>query len=107
MEQAAQILQNTKMEHIEHQLTAFKTSLEDFARKYKKDINKDPVFRRQFQTMCSTVGVDPLQSNKGFWAEVLGVGDFYIELGVQIIDVCYITREQNGGMMELKDLKVG
>jgi ESCRT-II complex subunit VPS22 len=106
IEQAAQLLQNTKMGHIEQQLTGFKAHLEDFARKHKKAINKDPVFRRQFQTMCSAVGVDPLQSNKGFWAEVLGVGDFYIELGVQIIDVCLVTREQNGGMLEMKDLKV-
>jgi len=25
--------------------------------------------------------VDPLASNKGFWAELLGIGDFYYELG--------------------------
>jgi ESCRT-II complex subunit VPS22 len=34
--------------------------------------------------MCSAVGVDPLASQKGFWAELLGFGDFYYELGVQI-----------------------
>jgi ESCRT-II complex subunit VPS22 len=32
--------------------------------------------------MCAKVGVDPLASNKGFWAELLGIGDFYYELGV-------------------------
>ena len=26
-------------------------------------------------------------AGKGFWAEKLGVGDFYYELGVQIIEV--------------------
>jgi len=26
--------------------------------------------------------VDPLSSNKGFWVDVLGVGDFYYELAV-------------------------
>lgn len=31
--------------------------------------------------MCAKVGVDPLASNKGFWAELLGIGDFYYELG--------------------------
>ena len=45
-------------------------NLEDFARKYKADINRDPEFRRQFQKMCTNIGVDPLASNKGFWAEV-------------------------------------
>ncbi|KVF82135.1 EAP30-like protein [Cynara cardunculus var. scolymus] len=31
--------------------------------------------------MCAKVGVDPLASNKGFWVELLGIGDFYYELG--------------------------
>lgn len=44
-------------------------------------INSDPEFRHQFHTMCINVGVDPLASNKGFWANMLGVGDFYFELG--------------------------
>lgn len=28
-----------------------------------------------------------LTAGKGFWSEILGVGDFYYELGVQIIEV--------------------
>jgi len=32
--------------------------------------------------MCANIGVDPLASNKGFWAELLGIGDFYYELGM-------------------------
>lgn len=34
--------------------------------------------------MCKQIGVDPLSSNKGFWVDVLGVGDFYYELAVSI-----------------------
>lgn len=34
--------------------------------------------------MCVQVGVDPLASQKGFWAQMLGVGDFYYELSVQV-----------------------
>ncbi|CBI26612.3 unnamed protein product, partial [Vitis vinifera] len=30
--------------------------------------------------MCAKVGVDPLALNKGFWVELLGIGDFYYEL---------------------------
>jgi ESCRT-II complex subunit VPS22 len=44
-------------------------------------------------------------ANKGFWSELLGVGDFYYELGVQIIEACLATRERNGGLMDLQDLK--
>lgn len=50
----------------------------------RADITRDPAFRAQFHAMCAAAGVDPLASNKGFWAELLGFGDFYYELGVQI-----------------------
>ena len=47
-------------------------------------MRKDPAFRAQFHAMCANVGVDPLASNKGAWAQLLGFGDFYYELGVQV-----------------------
>jgi ESCRT-II complex subunit VPS22 len=47
----------------------------------QNDIKKSPAFRAQFHSMCAKCGVDPLASNKGFWAELLGIGDFYYELG--------------------------
>ncbi len=86
------------------QLGVFKDNLKDFAVKYKKEINKNPMFRAQFQNMCAKVGVDPLASNKGFWAEILGVGDFYYELSVQIVDVCISTRKENGGLITIEEL---
>ena len=45
--------------------------------------------------MCATIGVDPLASSKGFWSEMLGVGDFYYELGVQIVEVCMASSHRN------------
>lgn len=62
------------------------------------------MFRAQFHKMCSNCGVDPLASNKGFWAELLGFGDFYYELGVQIVEACLSSRPQNGGLCELRHL---
>ncbi|RIB17035.1 hypothetical protein C2G38_1466134 [Gigaspora rosea] len=93
------------MQQLRDQLQVFKTNLEEFARKYRKDIRKNPMFRARFQKMCSNIGVDPLASNKGFWAEFLGVGDFYYELGVQIIEICLSTRGRNGGLVDLDELK--
>jgi hypothetical protein len=52
-----------------------------------------------FQRMCEVVGVDALASQKGFWSQVFGVGDFYYKLGVTIVDVCLSTRGKNGGIM--------
>ena len=92
------------LSHVQEQLRVFRANLEEFARKYKDDIRKDPVFRREFQVMCAKIGVDPLASSKGFWAELLGVGAFYTELGVQIIDACVSTRAVNGGLIAVPAL---
>ncbi|XP_035755807.1 vacuolar-sorting protein SNF8 isoform X1 [Egretta garzetta] len=86
------------------QLDMFKTNLEEFASKHKQEIRKNPEFRVQFQDMCATIGVDPLASGKGFWSEMLGVGDFYYELGVQIIEVCLALKHRNGGLITLEEL---
>ncbi|KAJ0966438.1 hypothetical protein J5N97_027576 [Dioscorea zingiberensis] len=90
---------------MKEQLATFRTQLEEFARKHKNDIRKNPTFRSQFHEMCAKVGVDPLASNKGFWAELLGIGDFYYELGVQIVNICLETRPQNGGLIDLQELR--
>lgn len=83
------------------QMASFKQSLQEFAMKHRNDIRKNPAFRSQFHKMCANCGVDPLQSNKGMFAELLGFGDFYYELGVQIVEACLATREMNGGLMEI------
>ncbi len=52
------------LQAMKEQMSKFKASLEDFARKHKDDIRKDPVFRAQFHQMCANIGVDPLVSSK-------------------------------------------
>ncbi|GLU21209.1 hypothetical protein SLE2022_373610 [Rubroshorea leprosula] len=89
---------------MKEQLATFRSQLEEFARKHRNDIRKNPAFRSQFHEMCAKVGVDPLASNKGFWAELLGIGDFYYELGVQIVEICLATRPHNGGLINLQEL---
>ncbi|CAI5494315.1 unnamed protein product [Closterium sp. Naga37s-1] len=71
----------------------------------QSDIRSNPAFRAQFHAMCAQCGVDPLASNKGFWNELLGFGDFYYELGVQLIETCMATRADNGGMINLEELR--
>ncbi|KAH8552038.1 EAP30/Vps36 family-domain-containing protein [Umbelopsis sp. PMI_123] len=94
-----------EIQQLHDQLDTFKTNLQEFARKYRKDIRRDPTFRMHFQQMCTKIGVDPLASNKGFWADLLGFGDFYFELSVQITEICIATRPQNGGLIEMGELK--
>ncbi|KAI1290341.1 Vacuolar-sorting protein SNF8 [Halotydeus destructor] len=93
-----------QIQKLTEQMTVFKANLEEFARKHKKEIRKNATFRREFQEMCSAVGVDPLQSSSNFWTKVLGVGDYYYELAVQIVEVCMSTSHRNGGIMNINEL---
>ncbi|CAD5223918.1 unnamed protein product [Bursaphelenchus okinawaensis] len=98
-------LASDQLERFSQQLEAFTKKLEEFAAKHRDDIHKNSQFRRHFQEMCTTVGVDPLASSKGFWAEKLGVGDFYYELAVQVVEVCMATSHLNGGIITIDDLR--
>jgi ESCRT-II complex subunit VPS22 len=89
---------------MEEQMKKFKESLEEFAFNYKDEIKSDPIFRKHFHEMCASIGVDPLASNKGMWSEMLGIGDFYYELGVQAVEACMSHRPINGGLMEINHL---
>lgn len=77
------------------QMEVFRSKLEEFAMNHRSDIRKNAQFRRQFQEMCASIGVDPLSSGKGFWSE-LGMGDFYYELGVQVVEVCLAANHSTG-----------
>ncbi|RHZ77615.1 hypothetical protein Glove_174g114 [Diversispora epigaea] len=94
-----------QIEQLKVKLETLKSNLEEFARKHRKDIEKEPKLRTHFSKICANVGVDPLLSNKGFWAELLGYGNFYYDICVQIIEICRSTRGRNGGLVELGELK--
>jgi len=97
-------LEESQMEHLTKALNVFKENLQLFAVKHKNEIRSNPVFRAQFASMCREAGVDPLASNRGFWAQLLNVSDFYYELAVQCVDVCLQTRPQNGGLVSPTEL---
>ena len=102
---AADSLNADRANHVAEQMVLFRTHLEAFAAKHRHEINRDPEFRRAFAQMAKSIGVDPLSSAKGFWGELLGLGDFYYELSVQAVDVCLATRAQNGGLIALSALR--
>eukprot|EP00879_Flechtneria_rotunda_P020502 GHRR01021571.1.p1 GENE.GHRR01021571.1~~GHRR01021571.1.p1 ORF type:complete len:247 (+),score=73.94 GHRR01021571.1:298-1038(+) len=102
---AGEEVRRATLQQMKDQLALFKSKLEEFAIKHKTDIRRDPMFRAQFHTMCANIGVDPLASNKGMWNELLGFGDFYYELGVQLLEACLASRPLNGGMIELGQLR--
>ncbi|MPC34166.1 Vacuolar-sorting protein SNF8 [Portunus trituberculatus] len=57
-------IQENQLEQMTLQMEKFREHLEDFAAKHKNEIKKNPQFRKQFQEMCASIGVDPLASGK-------------------------------------------
>lgn len=102
--QVGAALESSQLAHLQSSLATFRSSLEQFAFQHKHAIASNPVFRAQFHSMCLSIGVDPLACQKGFWSQLLNLGDFYFELGVQIMDVCLRAREENGGIMRVEEV---
>lgn len=98
------------------QLSVFRSLLQQFAQTHAKDIRSNPSFRAEFARMCAVIGVDPLASSSGaggkegggsLWSQLLGgsVNDFYFELAVRVVEVCGETREENGGLIGVKEVR--
>lgn len=83
----------------------FVESLKIFAVRYKDEIARSPEQRVKFLSLCRNAGIDPLISAKGIWSECLNIGNHYYELSTQIVDVCISTRNQNGGIIEISELR--
>lgn len=47
----------------------------------------------------------PHAALQGMWNELLGFGDFYYELGVQLVEACLASRSVNGGLIQLGQLR--
>ncbi|KNE68245.1 hypothetical protein AMAG_12919 [Allomyces macrogynus ATCC 38327] len=93
----------SQLQQLQDQMAQFKSSLELFATKHRAEIARNPAFRRQFAQMCAGMGVDPLTSSKGVWSDLLGVGGFYYELGVRVMELCIALRERWGPLVPLAD----
>ena len=82
------------------QLAIFTKNLENFATKYKDEIQFNPDFREQFYTMCLEIGVDPLASIS-LWSKTLNLSEFYYNLAIQIITIS-MTK---GPLIEINELR--
>ncbi|KFY72801.1 hypothetical protein V499_07065 [Pseudogymnoascus sp. VKM F-103] len=107
-------LRTTHASSLSTQLSVFRSLLQQFAQTHAKDIRSNPTFRAEFGRMCAAIGVDPLASSSGggkeggsLWSQLLGgsVNDFYFELAVRVVEVCGQTREENGGMIPVKECR--
>ena len=100
----AQSMQSSQLAQMTSSLAQFRQALAMFAQQHRHDILTSPVFRLHFHRMCATLDIDPLASNKGFWAQALGIGDYYFDLGVRIRHISLHTRHHTGGLFSLDQL---
>ncbi|KAF6812790.1 ell complex subunit [Colletotrichum sojae] len=110
-------LRSNNAQALETQLSVFRSLLQQFAQTHAKDIRSNPSFRAQFARMCTAIGVDPLASSSSsgsgsggsssIWAQLLGrsVNDFYFELAVRVVEVCGATRDENGGLIGVREVR--
>ncbi|RKP03215.1 hypothetical protein CXG81DRAFT_9846 [Caulochytrium protostelioides] len=103
-QKAGAALAQQQLTQLTENLALFRSELDAFARTHRKAILRDPALRASLSDMCASLGIDPLASQKGFFSEWLGVGDFYYELGVQLLELCLVTRDRNGGIIDLTDV---
>ncbi|XP_066954642.1 uncharacterized protein lsn isoform X2 [Macrobrachium rosenbergii] len=76
-----------------------------------KSTMKQTFFIKRFERFAEVQGcqrdewaVCPSPLLTSFWCEMLGVGDFYYELGVQIVELCVATSHRNGGVLSLEEV---
>ncbi|OCB83851.1 winged helix DNA-binding domain-containing protein [Sanghuangporus baumii] len=106
-------ISRSQVDNLRSQLTQFRSALLHFASTHRDKIRRDPAFRHAFNQMCANIGVDPLtdggsgsrrSGGGGWWSEILGLSDWNLELGVQIVDICVSTRDRNGGLIEMSEI---
>ncbi|MCJ1306648.1 hypothetical protein MMC25_000291 [Agyrium rufum] len=114
-------LRSTHLSSLQTQLSVFQSLLHTFALQHGDKIKKEPQFRAEFARMCNVIGVDPLAASNvnagggaksgagkgGWWSQILGedAGDFYYGLAVRVVEVCQLTRGENGGLLGIEECR--
>lgn len=97
---------------VNSQISRLQEHLSHFAHEHGHQIRTQPQFRTEFAQMCASIGVDLLSysSSNGtgsMWSRIMGkdVNDFYFGLAVRIIEKCRASRDKNGGVITLAQLR--
>lgn len=100
-------LVNSQSTKLSAQLETFQQALSAFAATHATQIRANPEFRAQFSQMCAAIGINPLASSvsdKSVWGDMLGLGELYHDLAIQVIEICRRTRIDNGGLISVSDI---
>ena len=86
------------------QLKLFQDRLVQFANAHNQELKENPEFKAKFMKMCYSIGIDPLNLFDRD-RHLFSVNDYYYEICVKLIQVCRETRDINGGIVSLDELR--
>lgn len=87
------------------QLSVFKSALVNFAVEHGDEIRSNPEFTSKYTQICNLIGVDSLELLLYAELQQKRLKSFYEALAIRIVEVCHETRNFNGGLISLKELR--
>lgn len=103
--QLGQTLNQKHSDELSAQLSVYQSALVNFASEHGETIKKNPEFRSNFTQMCNLIGVDPLELLLFLSSKEKKSEEFLLGLAVRVVEICQETRDLNGGLISLKELR--
>jgi hypothetical protein len=57
--------------------------------------------------VCSTLGIDPIQSEKTMFSSIFRIGEFYHQLSIEALKFLFKEMWKGTKLVNLNDIKVG
>lgn len=103
--QLGQTLNQRHSDELSAQLSVYQSALINFASEHGDTIKNNTEFRSNFTQMCYLIGVDPLDLLLFLSSKLKKSENFTLGLTVRIVEICQETRDLNGGLISLKELR--
>jgi ESCRT-II complex subunit VPS22 len=100
-------LQKFSDKSAKQQVEVFVGKLKNFSNKYKNELKQDTKLRRNFMKMCSTLGVDPIQSEKTIFSSLFRIGEFNHQLSIKVLKFLFKEKRKGAKVVNLNDIKEG
>ena len=96
-----------RIETLKKTVITLQKCLKGIVENQKKELQGDEGYQKKFYKLCNDIGVDPFTQKKGFLAGLLNknLDEYYKSLGMRVLNVCLSTRYENGGLIDIVELK--
>lgn len=87
------------------QLSVFQSVVVNFAVEHGDSIRTNPEFRAKFTQICLLIGIDSLELLLLLELRLKKKDNFYCGLAIRIVETCQQTRDINGGLISMRELR--